>query len=69
MGEQRKKGELCRMHTNGGDESTERSSVRVNSRRLRTLQEEVYKDEKLVSYLMQKERGDKYDFNQLRTEP
>jgi len=23
MGEQRKKGELCRMHTNDGDESTE----------------------------------------------
>lgn len=45
-----------------------RSSVHVNSRRLRTLQEEVYKDEKLVSYLMQKERDDKYDFNQLRTD-
>ena len=33
-----------------------------------TPQEEVYKDEKVLLHLTRKERDDKYDLNQLRTE-
>jgi len=34
-----------------------------------TPQEEVHKDEKVLLHLTRKERDDKQDFNQLRTEP
>jgi len=31
--------------------------------------QEVYKDEKVLLHMTQKERDDKYDLNQLKTEP
>jgi len=34
-----------------------------------TPQEEVHRDEKVLLHLTRKERDDKYDLNQLRTEP
>jgi len=34
-----------------------------------TPQEDVYQEDRLVSHLTQKQQGDRYDFNQQRTEP
>jgi len=34
-----------------------------------TPQEDVYQEDRLVSHLTQKQRDDRYDLNQLRTEP
>jgi len=34
-----------------------------------TLQEDVYQEDRSVSHLTQKQRDDRYDLNQLRTEP
>jgi len=34
-----------------------------------TLQEDVYQEDRSVSHLTRKQRDDRYDLNQLRTEP
>ena len=34
-----------------------------------TPQEDVYQEDRSVSYLTRKQRDDRYDLNQLRTEP
>jgi len=58
----------------GGDESGEGGSVHDEKQRtkngaLGTPQDEIYKDEKMLLHLTRNERDDKYDLNQLRTEP
>jgi len=56
----------------GADESTEGVVYMMKSRKPRTepwkTPQEVHKDKKALSHLTQKERDDKYDLNQLRTE-
>jgi len=57
----------------GGDESTKRGSVHHEKQRTQNrglgIPQEVYKNEKVLLHLTWKERDDKQDLNQLRTEP
>jgi len=57
-----------------GNEGTERSGVHdeeqwTKDRALGTPQEDVCQENRLVTHLTRKQRHDRYDLNQLRTEP